>query len=320
MLDRGQERGYQHRLTMIGAGDHNRGLFHPKRAAVPHLPPSKTATCILLNDVGFPAELGTMPQPVEALWYVGRLPDVSERRLAIVGARDASMAKCRLAHQLAASSARDGFAIVSGGALGVDAAAHRGALEAGGATFAVLGCGVDVIYPDRHRALFADVTAGGGLLSEYAPGTRPRHGQFPARNRIIAALSEAVLVVEAGFASGALITARLAAKLGRALLAVPGSPGTDELIASGAARPIDDGEALRRALRGEAPAVRPIPARFEALVAALAASDGPPAEIARRLRLPLPNTLALIAEAELDGWICRRPGGALASMERTRGN
>jgi DNA processing protein len=245
---------------------------------------------------------------------------VVESRLAIVGARDASMAKCRLAHELASSSVRSGFAIVSGGALGIDAAAHRGALAAGGATFAVLGCGVDVVYPDRHGALFAEVSAAGGLLSEYAPGTQPRHGQFPARNRIIAALSEAVLVVEAGFASGALITARLATKLGRALLAVPGSPGTDELIATGAARPISDGEALRRALAGEAPAARAIPARLAALVAALEAGDARPADIARRLRLPLPNTLALIAEAELDGWICRRPGGALASMERTRGN
>ena len=261
-----------------------------------------------------------MPQPVEALWYLGRLPDPADRRLAIVGARDASMAKSRLAHELAASSVRNGFAIVSGGALGIDAAAHRGALEAGGATFAVLGCGVDVVYPDRHAALFADVTAAGGLLSEYAPGTRPRHGQFPARNRIIAALSEAVLVVEAGYASGALITARLATKLGRTLLAVPGSPGTDELIATGAARPIGDREALRRALAGEAAVVREVPARFSALVAALTAGDGRPADIARRLRLPLSNTLALIAEAELDGWICRRPGGALASMERNRGN
>ena len=285
-----------------------------------HLPPSKSPTRILLNEGGFPAELGSMPQPVQALWYIGRLPAAGDRSLAVVGARAASMAKCRLARDLAASASLRGFAIVSGGALGIDAAAHRGALDAGGATFAVLGCGVDVVYPDRHTALFADVAASGGLLSEYEPGTPPRHGQFPARNRIIAALAEAVLVVEAGFASGALITARDAAKLGRTVLAVPGSPGTDDLIAKRAARPVADTEELRCALAGEAPPVRPVPARFAPLVAELRERDVTPAELARHLKLPLGDTLALIAEAELDGWICRRPGGALASLENLRGN
>jgi DNA processing protein len=305
---------------MIGTWDDNRGLFRPTRAALSHLPPSKIPVRVLLNDVGFPAELGSMPQPVKALWYVGRLPDATDRGLAVVGARAASMAKCKIAHDLAASAARHGFAIVSGGALGIDAAAHRGALDAGGRTFAVLGCGVDVVYPDRHGRLYADVAATGGLISEYEPGTPPRYGQFPARNRIIAALAEAVLVVEAGFASGALITARAAAKLGRRVLAVPGSPGTDDLIARGIARPTIDGDAVLRALAGEAPASRAVPGRFAALLAELQLGDGRPAELSRRLRLPLADTLALIGEAELDGWICRCPGGALASMERTRGN
>jgi DNA processing protein len=287
---------------------------------VSHIPLTKTPAQVLLNEVGFPAELASMPQPVQALWYIGRVPDVRDRGLAVVGARAASMAKCRLARDLAAFAVRQGFAIVSGGALGIDAAAHRGALDAGGATFAVLGCGVDVVYPDRHAALFAEVSAAGGLLSEYEPGTQPRHGQFPARNRIIAALSEAVLVVEAGFASGALITARVAAKLGRRLLAVPGSPGTDDLITTGLARAVDDADTLRCALAGEAPPVRPLPPRFAGLMAELAAGPAGPAELARRLRLPLADALALIAEAELDGWLCRRPGGSLASMENARGN
>ena len=261
-----------------------------------------------------------MPQPVKALWYKGRLPQPGERRLAIVGARGASMAGCRLARDLAARSARQGFAIISGGALGIDAAAHRGALDAAGPTFAVLGCGVDIIYPDRHAALYDDVAAAGGLLSEYEPGTPPRHGNFPARNRIIVALAETVLVVEAGLASGALITAHLAAKRGRPLLAVPGSPGTDQLIASGAARPIHDAGALAAVLAGEAPPARPIPPRYAPLLAVLRDGDAGAAELARRLGLTLAETLALTAEAELDGWLCRRLGGSLASMERTRGN
>ena len=275
---------------------------------------SKPVTRVLLNEAGFPAELGSMPQPVQALWYVGRLPAPGERGLAIVGARAASLAGCRLARDLAAAAGRNGFTIVSGGALGIDAAAHRGALDAGVPTFAVLGCGVDVIYPDRHAALFADVAVAGGLLSEYEPGTLPRHGQFPARNRIIAALAEAVLVVQAGFASGALITARWAARLGRRLLAVPGSPGTDDLIATGAARAVADAEALAAALAGEPPPVRAVPERYAPLLAALRGGAAGAAELARRMDLPLADTLALAAEAELDGWLCRRPGGALASM------
>jgi DNA processing protein len=255
-----------------------------------------------------------MAQPVAQLWYVGRLPRPADRRLAIVGARAATMAGCRLTRALASAAARDGFTVVSGGALGIDAAAHRGALDAGGATFAVLGCGVDVVYPDRHAALYADIAVAGGLLSEYPLGTQPRPGQFPPRNRIIAALAQAVLVVEAGFASGALITARRAREMGRRLLAVPGSPGTDDLIATGAARAVGDEDDLARAIAGEPARVREVPARFAALMAELGSGAWGAADLARRLGLGLAETLAIVAEAELDGWLCRRPGGSLASM------
>jgi DNA processing protein len=305
---------------MLGSGVDNRGFCHPTRATVPLMTLSRPVTRLLLNEVGFPAELGAMARPVKALWYVGGLPAPGRPHLAIVGARAASADRSRLAHELAAASARQGYAIVSGGALGIDAAAHRGALDAGGATYAVLGCGVDIIYPDRHAALFADIAASGGLISEYEPGTPPRAAHFPQRNRIIVKLATTVLVVEAGLASGALITAHLATRLGRRLLAVPGSPGTDELIAGGAARAVHDAAGLAAALAGEPPPARPVPAHLAALVAALRGGTAGPAELARRLGLPLGDTLALAAEAELDGWLCRRPGGALASMENTRGN
>jgi DNA processing protein len=239
--------------------------------------------------------------------------------VAIVGARAASLAGCSRAKALAERAAELGWAVVSGGALGIDAAAHRGALAARRPTFAVLGCGIDVVYPDRHAALFEEIAASGGLLTEYPPGTPPRGRQFPARNRLVAALADLVVVVEARIGSGALVTARLAARLGRRLLAVPGSPGTEALLTSGAAERIDDDAGLAVALSGgpAAPARVP-PAFLVPLLGALRglpARRGAPVELALKLGLSLPDTLALVAEAELDGWIRRVPGGGFASLE-----
>ena len=212
-----------------------------------------------------------------------------------------------------------GHTIISGGALGIDAAAHRGALEAGAPTFAVLGCGVDVVYPDRHAGLFAEIVASGGLLSEFPPGTPPRGKQFPSRNRIVASLAGAVLVVEAQARSGALVTARLALAMGRPLLAVPGSTGTDGLIASGRARPVCDGAELLSALAGEARQATPVPPALHPLIDALT-GGAPAVEVARRLSLPLPAALALLSEAELGGWILRGPGGVFKRTGVTRAN
>ena len=213
-----------------------------------------------------------------------------------------------------------GFTIVSGGALGIDAAAHQGALEVGAPTFAVLGCGVDVVYPDRHAALFAQIAATGGLLSEFPPGTPPRGKQFPSRNRIVAALAQAVLVVEAREASGALVTARLALALGRPLYAVPGSAGTDRLLTSGKARAVRDGAELLRVLAGEpASAAAAVPEELRSLMMALA-GGATAGEVARRLALPISAALALLSEAELGGWILRGAGGVFTSIEVTRAN
>jgi DNA processing protein len=240
--------------------------------------------------------------------------------LAIVGARAASRAGCRRTQEWAAMAGRRGFAIVSGGALGIDAAAHQGALEVGAPTFAVLGCGVDVVYPDRHAALFAQIAAAGGLLSEFPLGTPPRGRQFPSRNRIVAALAEAVLVVEAREASGALVTARLALEMDRPLYAVPGSAGTDRLITAGKARPVRDGAELLGALAGEpAAAASPVPAELRSLMAALA-GGATAVEVARRLALSIPAALALLSEAELGGWILKGAGGVFTSIEVTRAN
>jgi DNA processing protein len=161
--------------------------------------------------------------------------------VAIVGCRRATAPGRALARGLARRLAERGAVIVSGLAHGIDAAAHEGALDAGGATVAVLGCGVDVPYPRRNRELARRVAEGGALVSEYWPGTAPAPWRFPARNRIVAGLAEAVAVVEAGRRSGALITADFALELGRPVLAVPGWPGAlasegcNGLIRAGAA-------------------------------------------------------------------------------------
>src|SRR4051794_25565339 len=152
---------------------------------------------VVRGEPHYPVRLLGIARPPRQLWVAGALPDPDRPALAIVGSRKASGAGCERARDLAGSFARRGWVIVSGGAFGIDAAAHEGALAAGGETYAVLGCGVDVVYPDRHEKLFARITGQGGLLSEYPLGEQPRPGQFPVRNRIIAGLADAVLVVEA---------------------------------------------------------------------------------------------------------------------------
>jgi DNA processing protein len=262
---------------------------------------------VVRDDPRFPTRLLQIPRPPKQLWVSGGLPDPRRSALAIVGSRKASGAGCERARELAAAFARRGWVIVSGGAFGIDAAAHEGALEAGAETYAVLGCGVDVIYPDRHRKLFARITGQGGLLSEYAPGTQPRAGQFPVRNRIIAGLADAVLVVEAAHRSGALSTAHAARKAGQRLLAVPGTAGTDALITAGALA-VTSAATVEDALAGRAPvaAAPPVPNMFSALVEALGAKEDSAPGLARRLGLSLPAVMGLLLEAELEGWVRRR--------------
>ncbi len=259
-----------------------------------------------------------MKPAAKALWVRGELPRSGEPAVAMVGARAASLAACRLAAELGGIAARAGFAVVSGGAMGIDGAAHAGALDAGGRTFAVLGCGVDVVYPDRHAVLFDRIVQQGGLLSEFPLGTSAHRKHFPSRNRLVAGLgTTAVLVVEAKQASGALITARLARLLGRPLYAVPGSRGTDGLLAGGQAQAVRHGADWLAVLTGQ-------PRRFDApppeLAAVVSAARGgaAAAQVARQLALPLPAALALLAEAELGGSILKGAGGVYTSIEVSR--
>jgi DNA processing protein len=193
------------------------------------------------QDAEYPAQLREDSNAPEAIYVRGALMSEDALAVAVVGARAATPYGLRVAEALAGDLATRGVTVVSGLARGIDGAAHLGALRAGGRTVAVLGSGVDVIYPPEHRRLAAEIQERGALVSQFPPGTPPRPFQFPVRNRVIAGMTLGVVVVEAGSQSGALITARLAGELGREVMAVPGrvtsaeSRGVHALIKDGAA-------------------------------------------------------------------------------------
>src|SRR2546425_5888108 len=199
------------------------------------------AMCIARDELSYPANLREIPLPPERLWVRGRVEADDTLAIAIVGAREATQYGIGCAERLAADLAARGITIISGLARGIDSAAHRGALRAGGRTIAVLGSGVDVIYPPENRRLALEVAEGGAVVSQFAPGTPPLAGYFPVRNRVIAGLSLGVVVVEAAEKSGSLITAGLAGELGREVMAVPG-PVTS-LMSPGGPRLLHDGPA-----------------------------------------------------------------------------
>jgi DNA processing protein len=193
---------------------------------------------LTLADNSYPGMLRNIPDPPPALYVDGAVPDVAS--VALVGSRKASATGIETARMLGSVLAERGVCVVSGLALGVDSAAHEGAVDAGGRTVGVLGCGIDVVYPRTNRALFDSVRRHGALVSEYYLGEAPLAWRFPARNRIIAGLVSTVVVVEAPEHSGALITARHGLDAGRDVWAVPGPPGVREcrgsngLLADGA--------------------------------------------------------------------------------------
>ncbi|OFW30546.1 MAG: DNA protecting protein DprA [Acidobacteria bacterium RIFCSPLOWO2_02_FULL_65_29] len=184
---------------------------------------SRGLTPLVWTDAAYPPMLAAIVDPPPMVWLRGCVEALERQAVAIVGSRAGSPYALAVAERLAADLAERGIAIVSGLARGVDSAAHRGALGAGGTTIGVLGSGADVVYPSEHKTLAQEMTARGAVLSELVPGTRPLPMFFPMRNRIISGLSRAVVVVEAGEKSGSLITARAALDQGRDVLAVPGN-------------------------------------------------------------------------------------------------
>jgi DNA processing protein len=205
---------------------------------------------LTLEDPQYPKKLLSIEFPPPVLYFKGTIEERDEYAIAVVGTRHITSYGRQVAGELGRFLAQNNVTVISGLARGVDAVAHEAALNAGGRTLAVLGSGVDVIYPPEHRSLAERVIANGAVISDYYPGTPPEGVNFPPRNRIISGLSMATVIVEAGERSGAMITAEFAATQGREVFAVPGSiyalrsKGTNRLIRDGALPLLDFGDLL----------------------------------------------------------------------------
>jgi DNA processing protein len=264
---------------------------------------------------------GIFARGTDALGALGSLDEGVT--VAVVGARASSAGGAAFARRLAYGLARRGACVVSGMARGIDAAAHTGALDAGGTTIAVLGCGVDVAYPRRNAPLARAIEERGALVSEYWPGTPPAPWRFPARNRIVAGLADAVVVVEAGEGSGALITADFAIELGRPVLATPGPPwhrataGGNALLKAGATmcEGVEDVvEELPRSpwqTPSEASDTS-LSARARAVGEALALEPRGADALAEHLEIAPSEVRIAISELELAGILVRGAGGVYA--------
>lgn len=285
---------------------------------------------VVPGDPDYPALLGAAPCAT-ALWIRGRVLAADALAIAVVGARRASGYGMEVAERLAYDLAIRGVTIVSGMARGIDTAAHRGALAAGGRTLAVLGCGVDRVYPPENGGLAREIEARGAVLSQFPPGTPPLAGHFPARNRTLAGLALGVVVVEAGERSGALITAGHAGDLGREVFAIPGkitsamSRGAHGLIRDGATLvqswsevaqelPEPYRSAICRAPVAGMPVPgsesRPAPGSKEASLLDLLSTDEPQhiERLIARSGVDAARTTAILTALELEGW-ARQLGG-----------
>ena len=299
---------------------------------------------------GYPERLNHLYDPPVLLYLRGSL-DLVDRRtrgiVAIVGTRRATPYGRRMAREIAAGLAEAGWAVVSGMARGIDGEAHAAALDAGGATIGVLGSGLDFAYPAAHRPLYRRMVRSGLLVSEFAPSTPPAPGLFPRRNRIIAALAEAVVVVQAPARSGALITADHALDLGRDVLAVPGpvglepSVGTHRLLQEGAAPATCAADVLEQVMgpgsdavsgqpgsqqgrggeREQEPEVR-LGRSARRVLERLSTGPANADELVRASARPVPEALAILGGLELEGILQRQGDGryVLSSRDRRAGD
>ena len=195
---------------------------------------------VLQEEEGFPQKLLEIPDPPYGLFYKGKLPEQKQPSVAVIGARECSEYGRFVAEELGRYLGSQGIQVISGMARGIDGISQQAALSAGGTSYGVLGCGVDICYPAQNRRLYEELLEKGGLLSTYAPGTKPLPQHFPPRNRIVSGLSDALIVIEARQKSGTLITVDMALEQGRDVYVVPGrltdrlSDGCNHLLTQGA--------------------------------------------------------------------------------------
>ena len=313
---------------VIGTGLAERLLKHDVSAAIEAaltwaaLPGNHILT---LADAGYPQALLEIADPPVLIYLKGRADLLQRKSLAIVGSRNPTPQGEANAASFAAALAQAELTIVSGLALGIDAAAHRGALEGGGFTIAVIGTGADRVYPARNRDLAQAIFEQGAIISEFPLGTPPLAANFPRRNRLIAGLSQGCLVVEAAARSGSLITARLAAEAGREVFAIPGSihsplsKGCHQLIRAGAKLvesaadileelrwPVVSAAAESRSVATEARSAAP---KSEALLTLLGHDPCTLDTLAARAGLTPDALLAMLLQLELEGHVASLPGG-----------
>ena len=293
---------------------------------------------VTLNDPYYPPLLKQIPDPPPALFVAGDPEHLVKPQLAIVGSRNATAGGLAHARDFSATLAATGLVITSGLAAGIDGAAHEACLDAGGCTIAITGTGLDRVYPARHRELAHRIMRQGALVSQFPPGTGPRRGHFPIRNRLISGMSLGTLVVEAGLHSGSLITARLASEQGREVFAIPGS--VHNPLARGCHRLIRDGAKLVETAAEVAEELRPLAGQLAQALAELLTDEGaraldsaaraphmeldpederlleavgfdptPVDEIIHRSQLTTAAVSSMLLMLELEGHVAAHPGG-----------
>ena len=267
---------------------------------------------LLALQSDFPERLRNIPDIPRAIYLLGRLPEEEEVTVGIIGARDGTGYGKAIARRLAGVLSQYGIGIVSGMAYGIDTAAHEGALSAGGKTYAVLGSGADICYPAANRTIYEKIKESGGIISEYAPGSPPLPHHFVERNRLLAGLSDVLIVIEAKERSGTFITVDRALEQGKQVFAVPGritdplSKGCNKLLQEGASLCLSATDILRcfsiEEKETERVRVQKLPKEERAIYQALGEEGKELNALVRELKIPINKLYALLLNMEISGY------------------